>query len=363
MQLFFYANSKNSVDEDDFWEKSYLLRQTHQKLEGELSGPSFAKNPGIGMNEKREVGQRESILMSSSLRGKEQSIRDLQACPLFIKDIAKSILSAGKSLQLIRHIPLTSSALSGKGSDSDINDGLGSSHSAYHGQSIAGLTLSEILCVSLAGLIGHGDYVSRYLCQEDWYKQTIVPSFEYFMNKQKVENRDNGSFPTTCSEKIWYKLLVDTLEEKRLLNGNQYANKKEEKMAAEVVNRFSHLRPFCPENPVITVCQMILPKNRDTLKTLNLSRNLYLPSLNDEVLRKAIFGKESGPPCTVEGTDYTFGFQFGESEYIRSKDDSKMLEVLFPFPTLLPSFQVLLYDRYMKFSLVYTFVEKSGDFM
>ncbi|XP_015884769.1 uncharacterized protein LOC107420350 isoform X2 [Ziziphus jujuba] len=339
-ELFFYANSRISVDEDDFWEKSYLLRQTHQKLEVELSGPSFANNPGIGMSDKKEMGQRESTSISSSLKGKEQSNRDLQACPVFIKDIAKSILSAGKSLQLIRHIPLTSSALSGKGSDSDISDGSGCSYSgAYHGQSIAGLTLSEIFCVSLAGLIGHGDYVSRYICQEDWYKEKIVPSFEYYMNKQKVENHDNGIFPTACSEKIWYKLLVDTLQEKRLLDGNKYTKTREEKMAADVVNRFSHFRPFCPENPVITVCQIIVPKNRDALKTLNLSRNLYLPSLNDQVLQNAIFGKENEPPYAVEGTNYTFGFQFGESEYLRSKEDSNMLEVLFPFPTLLPSFQ------------------------
>lgn len=335
--MFFYANSKVSVDEDDFWEKSYILRQTQcQKLDVGLHAPSCADSPGTGMNDKRDVGQGESISMSSSSKGKEQSNRGLQACPLFIKDIAKSIVSAGKSLQLIRHIPVTSSVVSGNGSDSHTGDHFSSlNNGAYHGQSIAGLTLSEVFCVSLAGFIGYGDYVSRYLCQDDWYKQ------------QKLENRGNGIFPMTCSEKIWYKFLVDTQSEKRLHNvkfayndGNNFTVTTEEKMNADAVNRISRLRPFCPENPAITVCQMILPRNRDDWKTLNLSRNYHLPSLNDEVLRKAIFGKESG--LSVEGTNFAFGFRFGESEYLRSQDDTKMLEMLFPCPTLLPSFQVLL---------------------
>ncbi|CDP22210.1 unnamed protein product, partial [Coffea canephora] len=40
-----------------------------------------------------------------------------------------------------------------------------------------------------------------------------------------------------------------------------------------------------------------------------------------------------------KSTDFTFGFWFDESEYVRRQEETKMLEMLFPFMTLLPSFQ------------------------
>ncbi|KAL5189676.1 Spindle pole body component 97 [Glycine soja] len=58
-----------------------------------------------------------------------------------------------------------------------------------------------------------------------------------------------------------------------------------------------------------------------------------------EGLRKAIFGGENAAFSDSEGMNYTFGFHFGESEYLRSQDDRKLLEMLFPFPTILPLFQ------------------------
>lgn len=184
--------------------------------------------------------------------------------------------------------------------------------------------------MSLAGLIGHGDHI-----------------FQHISTKQKVESDDSVIVPVKCSEKIWCKFLVDTLAEKRVTepesardNGKGFTDANEEKMFAGVVNGFPHSRSFCQENPVLTVCQKILSKNGDAWKSLNFSRNLCLPPLNDEALRKAIFGVESGSTSLAEGTNYTFGFRFGESEYLRSQDDSLMLQSLFPFPTLLPSVQV-----------------------
>ncbi|CAB4296421.1 unnamed protein product [Prunus armeniaca] len=329
-EMFFYANRAISVDEADFWEKSYLLRQVQcQMLDVGASASSCASDRISVANDKKGVGQRESISTSSFMKGKEWNNKDLQSCPLFIKDIAKSIVSAGKSLQLIRHIPMTSAVVSRKGNDCEI-DGFGClDKGVQHGHSIAGLTLSEVFCVSLAGLIGHGDLI-----------------FQYIYGKQKVESDDGVIVPVKRSEKIWCKFLVDTLAEKRLVDsqsahedGKTLPDAKEENMHAGVVNEFPLSRSFCQENPVLTVCQKTLSKNGDAWKTLNLSRNLCLPPLNDEVLRKAIFGQESGSISAAEGTNYTFGFQFGESEYLRSQDDSHMLQALFPFPTLLPSFQ------------------------
>ncbi|KHN04525.1 Gamma-tubulin complex component 5 [Glycine soja] len=69
-----------------------------------------------------------------------------------------------------------------------------------------------------------------------------------------------------------------------------------------------------------------------------------VPASNDKEmdrrgLRKAIFGGENAAFSDSEGMNYTFGFHFGESEYLRSQDDRKLLEMLFPFPTILPLFQ------------------------
>lgn len=165
-----------------------------------------------------------------------------------------------------------------------------------------------------------------------------------------MENRNGESLSTfTCSEKIWFMFFVDTLLQKREIDleskhkdPNDCYDTKEENMAAGDVDELPFLRLFCSENPVLTVCQTFLNKNRDAWSKLNLSRNFFLPSLNDESLRKAIFCGKSAPSFASGGTNYAFGFQFGESEYLRLQDDTKLLEDLFPFPTVLPSFQVLL---------------------
>ncbi|KAM5564734.1 gamma-tubulin complex component 5 [Rosa sericea] len=309
-EMFFYPNRAVSVDKADFWEKSYLLRQVRgQILDVGRAAPSLASDRASVINDKRGVGQRESI-----------------SCPLFIKDIAKSIVSAGKSLQLIRHIPMTSL---GEGNYCAI-DGFGSSNKGVHlEEGIAGLTLSEVFCVSLAGLVGHGDHI-----------------FQSIASKQKPESDDGVIESVRSSEKPWCKFLVDTLLEKRLIetnsphaDGKAFPGAKEESMFSDLVDKCPLSRSFCQENPVTTVCQKILSKNGDAWKTLNLSRNFSLPPLNDEVLRAAIFGGDSGSTSSAKGTNYTFGFRFGESEHIRSQDDSKMLQMLFPFPTLLPSFE------------------------
>lgn len=339
-----------SVDNAEFWEKSYLLRFVQfQKLDDELSAATSNSDHVPITNEKKDMGERDSISMPSFFKGKERSIRDCRTCPLFIHDISKSILSAGKSLQLIQHVPTTFSPTSGKGSDCQF-DGFGSSIDGFHrGQHIAGLTLSEVFLVSLTGLIGHGDHISRYFWQDDHCKSEILPSFdESFVSKLKVGNVGGETLPS-CSEKIWYKFLVDTLLQKRMNNlksacmdARYFRDANEANMVAGLGDKLPLLESFCPENPVITVCQTSLRNNTDAWKTLNLSRNFYLPPLNDEALRKAVYGCESESSHVTQGTNYTFGFQFGESEYTRSLNDTELLEVVFPFPTLLPSFQVIL---------------------
>ena len=331
--MFFYANRTTSIEEADFWEKSYLFRQTRSpESDSELSAPVSISGHGTVTNEK-----------------KERSSMDIESCPLFIKDMAKAIVSAGKSLQLIRHIPISSSATTSREKDYELDDNYGNSKDGFrYGQDIAGLTLSEVFCISFAGLIGHGDHIFKYLCRDDSYKTKSFETFGCLSKKEKVESNERELLPTAYSEKIWYQLLVDTLSEKGLTDlGITYKNRNndasEEKETAVEASRLQFFQSFCAENPVITVCQETLSRNRDAWKILNISRNFNLPPLNDEVLRKAVFGEECGSISATEGTNYSFGFHFGESEYLRSHDDSKMLEMLFPFPTVLPSYQVLFY--------------------
>lgn len=268
--------------------------------------------------------------------------KELLACPLFIKEISKSIVSAGKSLQLIRHVPISFSMMFEKRRHTDINVFGGSSDDSGLSicrQTFAGLTLSEIFCVSVAGLIGHGDHIFRYFLQNEQSKsKSAAPLVSAIIRKE--ENKDDEGL---------HKFLINTLLQRKVIDlecahnfGIDFSDLEEERMKTGAVDEFPLQGTFFPENPAITACQSLLDKNRDSWKMLNLSKNFYLPPLNDEVLRHAIFGGENGPVSAVKGTDYAFGFQFGVSDYDDSQNDTKLLEVLFPFPTVLPSFQVIL---------------------
>ncbi|KAJ6426278.1 hypothetical protein OIU84_026793 [Salix udensis] len=258
-EMFFYANRAISVDKSEFWEKSYQLRRLQcRKLDIEHSAPNSSMPLS---NNKTGMGEKDSSPFSEFKKGKEPSIKELLVCPLFIKEISKSIVSAGKSLQLIRHIPMSFSMMFGKRRHSDINVFGGSSDDSGLSicrQTFAGLTLSEIFCVSVAGLIGHGDHIFRYFLQNEQSKSmSATPLVSAIIRKE--ENKDCGGL---------HKVLIHTL-----------------------------------------------------------------------LQRKAIFGGENGPISVVKGTDYSFGFQFDASDYDDSQSDTKLLEVLFPFPTVLPSFQ------------------------
>ncbi|XP_015582101.1 gamma-tubulin complex component 5 isoform X2 [Ricinus communis] len=315
-EMYFYADRGISVDECEFWEKSYQLRQVQ--------------------------------IQKFDVKGKYQNNKGLQLCPSFIQNIAKSIVSAGKSLQLIRHVPV--SLISGKNIDSDV-DGFGGSQNDNNSSSqqlrISGLTLSEIFCVSVAGLIGQGDHISRNLLKDDPCKSEIVHSLVSDIIRKKMGKGNAESCPAfTCSLNISDKVLDNTLSHEKVLDvkstsmdGMVFPDTEEELISGRVMDEFPLQRSFCPENPVITVCQTLLDEHKGSWKILNLSKHFHLPPLNDEVLRETVFGCESEVSSAVNGTDYTFGFQFGKSEYLCLQDSTKLLEALFPFPTLLPPFQ------------------------
>lgn len=406
--MFFYANDAIAIDQPAFWEKSYLLRLLGSRKLG-LGIPPVAADGESMKDDKREAGGRDPILPSSSVKGKDQNDADI-VCPLFIKDIAKAIVSAGKSLQLMRHVMVESTVVLDKGDDYEnrVSDPLkysmfGSQSTAQirrprdiepdhcfdnelapHGrqmhdvQSMGGLTLSEVFCLSLAGLIGDRTHIFKYFKNDYPWTLEIDQICESYIETQKEAVNDiSMTVPSSmAAEKIWCNFLVDTMLQKsrQMGTGRGKANLKylikgsdcfDEKNEVNEVADFDsqkcitdnigdmdepHLaRTFWPENPAITVCREIF--NESSCNELNLSRNFFLPSLNDENLQAAIFvrnhtnnGKEMNvakeilPKC--KGTNYAFGFLFGESEHLRLKDDMKTMEALFPLPTLLPHFHV-----------------------
>ncbi|XAR61839.1 hypothetical protein NMG60_11016363 [Bertholletia excelsa] len=340
-EMFFYANKAISVNESDFWEKSYLLRQ----MLCQKPDVASAINQLDLEDDKKEMTGRESISVSNPVKGKEQNNRDIPICPLFIKEIATSIVSAGKSLQLIQHSPMMVSVVHGRGDDrSLVASGCSNSDKdlskTRDGRRMAGLSLSEVFCVSLAGLIGNGDHLSEYCWQDELFNLKNVPLFQPFMGKKKLEEINSKNLPAIkCSEKFWYKILVEQLCTEREFDSEFSCENKTKFLEME---KNTSYKSFFSENPVITVCHSLLSENKDAWGVLRLSKNFFLPPLNDEGLRNAIFGGKDEPSIAAKGTQYAFGFQFDESHYLHSMDDTKMLEELFPFPTLLPSFQVLL---------------------
>ncbi|XP_042508368.1 gamma-tubulin complex component 5-like [Macadamia integrifolia] len=365
-ELFFYANNTISIDEAAFWEKSYLLRPLQpQKLDPGLSSVTCA-----GDGDKKEMADRESILLSSSVKGTDQNEVVLEVCPLFMRDIAKAIVSAGKSLQLIRHVPGENKMIADCVDSYGRHVGGSDLSGILCRKSIGGLTLSEVFSLSLVGLIGDRDHISMYLKQDSPWNPAFTHFLESRTTKQKLaEGNDATSLASTCSEKIWCKFLDDRVLQKKESYSKSAVAKishevKDKDIAHNFLNESPLLRSFCPENPVITVCQTSLLENSEKWNMLNLGRNFHLPSLNDENLREAIFGVKDGTPYAVRGTDFTMGFQFGESEYIRSEDDEKTLGELYFFPTILPSFQEdLCISKFLPFQRNSTLVSRVLDWI
>ncbi|KAL6995576.1 hypothetical protein U1Q18_005711 [Sarracenia purpurea var. burkii] len=339
-EMFFHANKAISVDEADFWEKSYLLRRIQYQM-FHVAG----NNNHISItNGKTEMTGRESISLSSSIKGKEQNNQDIQLCPLFIKEISMDIVSAGKSLQLIKHAPVMSLLASDKQDNREICDcesfnNNKDSRKARDARDAAGLTLSEIFCLSLAGLIGHGDHFSKYFRQGEPFNSEIA---QPIVDKKELQRGNSKNLQAlTYSDTFCPKRESSSESACKVETG--FLDMKENNISTSSVYDFYLRKSFCPENPIITVCRSSLHENKDAWRALNLSKNLYLPPLNDEGLRNAIFGGEKESFLAAKGTNYTSGIWFSESEHHHSKDATKMLEVLFPFPTILPSFQEELY--------------------
>lgn len=325
LQLFFYANSNVNIKDADFWDRSYLLKSMKDSgVDAQRSSVTTARDNVASKGDKKETKEGE---LNVSSKANEWSQNDNLACPLFIKGNAKSIVSAGKSLQLIQHTSPTTSSLPRK-SNCKVKD------SNDTKDVLEELTLAESFCTSLASLIGDSNHLTRYIVESECWK-TKVNSSGCYANNVKVKKQQGKGFHGEYYLDNSKEANCSDTEKSGCVRMGQLCN-----VVSRVSDSMTFSRFFCPENPVITVCQMELCGIKDACKSVNISENFYLPPLNDEILHKSVFGEEFEKAFRPRGMDFMLGFQFSEHEYCHAMADKTQLEKLFPFPTILPSFQV-----------------------
>ncbi|THU73829.1 hypothetical protein C4D60_Mb04t26970 [Musa balbisiana] len=348
-EMFFYANDGVAIDQPAFWEMSYLLREGRWR--------KLKSNHGLGTENvsngkaRRKMSDQEPISVSTTAGGREHSDIDDVACPIFLKDMAKAIVSAGKSLQLVRHVqdenillsydskvsgccktskglemgPQTSDrrghpiiTRSDKVEDENVNcdytDELSifHFHETNHTRVMGFLTLPEIFLVSMVGLLGDNDQTYKYLRMSSPKIYQICEPFLLKCN-MGLGIQDGEHTAPTCG-KTWQKFLADVVYRRghRDINREDYADCKTsfsvssfdsegtEKAAElhrenwqdnEAVSLLGKtiLNSLCPGNPVITVSREFLRKNMSSWSELNISKNYHLPPINDEKLRENIF--------------------------------------------------------------------------
>ncbi|CAD6217171.1 unnamed protein product [Miscanthus lutarioriparius] len=264
-EMFFYANNAVTIDQPAFWEMSYMLRVRGSRVD---SSTTLTDSKSI---KKKESSNQESNTAGACLKVNNQGCVDI-LCPVFLKDIARAIVSAGKSFQLVQHVQDVHQIQTTKSGQQKFwpdmsslrihddrprnKDALEVSTSQFGNDSreMGLLTLSEIFLICLSGLLENGDHVYEYLRT---LHADSVPNNNAFMENGSTSNLKGTE--DTCAgnitEKTWLKLLKDAT---------------------------------------------------------------------------------SGRRCDGTSTDYKFGFQFDDLEYVRQVDDRRTLEDLYAFPTLLP---------------------------
>lgn len=404
-EMFFYSNGAVTIDQPAFWELSYLLRPASWKKSrsGEHLIPCITE---ATMQVKKEASDLDSVLTSTNVRGRDQNDLDGVLCPVFLKNMGRAIISAGKSLQLVRHVRDDYVALVDRVGSNEFRDSVNHRHKVEFGtdsltqefedvtvryesshvepilhsyqtnytRETRDLTLSEGFLISLAGLIGDGDHIYEFFRMSF---PEIAQISKTCMSKQKLVDDTGESLHTSVwYKKNWFKFFTAAVSERSHIDtgreafsqfrprGQDCSYDTEEVEAAAATDNLkleddniaklpvsNLIHSFCPRNPVVTVCTEFLQRNMANWNELNISKNFHLPPLNDESLRETIFGEKyteetiSGDLSNrallprFNGTDYTLGFQFDRLSRLRLEHDTKTLETLFPFPTLLPCFQ------------------------
>ncbi|OEL34718.1 hypothetical protein BAE44_0004266 [Dichanthelium oligosanthes] len=240
-EMFFYANSAVTIDQPAFWEMSYMLRVRGPRADGSTTS---IDNESI---RKKESSNQELTTAGACLKVNNQGSVDI-LCPVFLKDIARAIVSAGKSFQLVQHV-----------------------------QDVHRIQTHK----------ENGDHVYEYLRR---LHADSVPNDKTFVESESNEQETKDICAENSTEKTWVKLL------KNATSGRKYDGIKKTMSRNTVMDK----PIFVPGTSTIG----------DTQPTASSPR--------------------------LDGTDYKFGFQFDDLEYVRQEDDRRTLEGLYAFPTLLP---------------------------
>lgn len=391
--MYFYANNEVSIDQPAFWEMSYLLRRGRWRKAKSDNVPEILTEYESNTKMRNKMSEQEHVLGFTS-QGRDQADIDNIVCPIFLKGIAKFIVSAGKSLQLLRHVQgdpiisldnnkeserykpmlpegfeLGSQTCEHQNQCSNLEECMFCCES-NHARIMGFLTLPEVFLVSLVGLLVDGDHAYKCLWSAD-----VAREYKTLILGCNLEGRSQEGLGTKFAcDKVWKKFLADVVF-RRILRDSDREDYSECKISfsaspfdsegtekATKLHR-NHLQDLeaasslgksifyslCPGNPLITISREILLKNMSSWDELNISKDFYLPPINDENLREDIFGDrdlgarlDSDPLRLprLDRTDYALGLQFDVREHIHKRDDQRSLESLYAFPTLLPFFQV-----------------------
>jgi gamma-tubulin complex component 5 len=358
--MFFYANSAVTIDQPAFWEMSYML-----KVRGSRSDSSSSLTDNESTRAK-ESSKQEPTNVGAFLKASNVDI----LCPVFLKDMARAIVSAGKSFQLVQHVQSTHHIRTNDGTngldvDHHCNNGsrqnwpdiLESTGQFGHDAREMGLlTLSEIFLICLSGLLENGDHVYEYLRK---LRTGSAPDVEAFLEPKSDTQGTEDACAENSSEKTWLKLLRDAISGRK--HDGMLKSLSKDTITRDPTFVHGYLQdassdtvempfsPCCYENPAITACEDVLRMNPNSWSDLNISRTFDLPPLNDDNMRRAIFGDHQSTGTStsgdtqptpsfprLDGTDFRYGFQFNSLEYVRQEDDRRTLEELYAFPTLLP---------------------------
>ncbi|WVZ91111.1 hypothetical protein U9M48_037325 [Paspalum notatum var. saurae] len=364
-EMFFYANNAVTIDQPAFWEMSYMLRVKGSRVD---SSTTLTDSESI---RKRESNNQESTAAGACFKVNSQGCMDI-LCPVFLKDIARAIVSAGKSFQLVQHVQDVHQIQTHKVtygfnvyqntncssqpkfwpdmSSLKIQDGrqrnedaleVSTSQFGNDSREMGLLTLSEIFLICISGLLENGDHVYEYLRR---LHADSVPNNKAFMESEdNVQQTEDTCVNEISTKKTWVRLLKDatsgrkcdamekTISRNAVMDKPVFFPGNPKDASSNAVEGLFTLS--CYENPAITACREVLLKNPNSWGELNISESFHLPPLDDGDMRKAIFadGHSAGT-----STDYKFGFQFDDLEYVRQEDDRRTLENLYAFPTLLP---------------------------
>ncbi|KAG0479215.1 hypothetical protein HPP92_010073, partial [Vanilla planifolia] len=379
-EVFFYANKAITIDQPTFWETSYLFRPV-------LWMNSKSNEILTSGGESTQVGRQLAGLESASFinSGGDKDHSDIE-CPIFLKELARPIVSSGKSLQLVRYVwndylalherchgaefyvipsnfsdslsswfqndrqsTLKAHKIDGSSNSDSIN---GESNNPHNARILGILTLSEIFLISLVGIVGDGEHIYGQLAKPFSERTKMsVPCCE----QKTLKNVGDGQQTSLGYKKFWVKFLFCAIAGKSnsasgreildALSDNCICTTEDDCQIDSEVNIKQ-----CQDSSMFTVPQPFIQKRLYSWTDFNVCQYAHLPPLDDESMRNAIYsekfigGDESfdirneGSLPRVCGTDYTFGF-LCELKQLDSSDGTGTLESLYSFPTRLPCFE------------------------